>query len=182
MFKIILSLSFLLGLTQSLESAIVTKKELAQIEAEFQKKIKSKDLDDKKIFYANLLAARELYVYRFFDKSEHYYEEAKKVKISEDMSEAYINLMAIALVENNKIKLQKRFEEATRYFSNEKKYKKVEIDYYLTSIESYLNGKSSRPVKGYYGKFVQEENLIERIKKKDYEGSLSSLNPESLLE
>lgn len=163
------------------DSKIVTPKELAAIEAAVEKKLQSKNIDNKSKFYGNLLAARELYQYRFYAKSEKYYKTAIKVNINENKSEAYINLIAIALIEENKVKAAAAFAEAKKYFSDHSEYKKEEINYYLTSIDSYL-GSGTKPVKGFYARYTMEENLIDMLKKKEYLKAFSSLNPEALKE
>lgn len=165
------------------ESKMISKKELKMIEDRVQSELGGKILDDKKKFFLNLLAGRELYQYRFFDKAETYYRNALNIKVDENKSEAYINLMAIGINRGDKEKVKIVFNEAHHYFGKNPSYKTSEISYYLTTIENYLPNKTGKvpvPVQGFYGRFAHEENLINLIKNKDYQKAMSLLNPESL--
>jgi hypothetical protein len=165
------------------ESKIISPKEIKLIEDRVQKELVSKNLDEKKKFYLNLLAARELYQYRFYDKSEIYYLNAIKMNIEEDKTEALINLIAIAIIKKDKTKVQMYFDQANNYFNKYPKYKNKEIDYYLKSIENYLplkNGIEPKAVSGFYGRFTHEESLINLLKNKEYHKAFSTLNPAAM--
>lgn len=162
------------------QSKVVTPKEVQVIEEQIDKELKSSKLDNKKRLIATTLAGREFYQYRFFDKSKKYYQSAINIDTKENKSEAYINLIAIALVSKNKKDIQKYYESAQEYFRENKKFKSQEIGYYLSSIEGYLSGKNKENVKGFYGRFVEDANLADLVKNKKYTEALSVLNPESL--
>lgn len=160
------------------QSTIISSKDLEKIEAEVQNKLQSSLVDDKKKFFVNLLAGRELYQYRFYDKSKKYYQDAIDLKVKENKAEAYINLMAIASNNKDEAGLKAEFEAAKKYFADNSKYKTPEIGYYLNAVEKRLSGKGEVP--GFYGYFAEESNLIESIKNKEFEKGLSALNPEAL--
>ena len=160
------------------QSQLISPKELEMIEIEVTQKLKSNQLDHSKKFLIYMLAGRELYQYRFYDKAKKYYQSALQLDVPDNKSESYINLMAISLVEGNNEELKKTYEEAKKYYSQNASYKGKDITYYLKTIESYLTGKGT--VEGYYGQFTEETNLINLIKNKEYLKALVSLNPKSL--
>lgn len=159
-------------------SKIVSSKDLETIEKEVQEKLQSKLVNDSKKFFINLLAGRELYQYRFYDKAQSYYEEAIKLNVRENKTEAYINLIAIATIKDDKTLLKERYEAAKKYFDDKGNYKTKEVEYYLSAVEKSLSGKGKVP--GFYGYFSQESNLIDLVKNKEYEKGLGLLNPEAL--
>lgn len=163
------------------QSKILSKKDFKAIEDRVESELKGKNLSNEKKFFLNLLAARELYQYRFFDKASHYYKNAIEMNVPENKTEAYINLMAIEISKGNKEKVRQLYSESKNYFSKNPQYKTADIDYYLKTIENYLPGNKNAPeVTGFYGRFAHEENLINLIKAKEYEKGLSLLNPDSI--
>jgi hypothetical protein len=177
--------SFLLictsGNAQSrIHSKLITQEQLEIIEKQIDSELQSKKLDRKKKLIANLLAGREFYQYRFFDKSKKYYQSAITIEIQENKSEAYINLMAIALLSKNKKELQQAYTQALDYYKKNPKYSTESIQYYLQAIQGHLTGKTKEAIKGFYGQFVSESILIELVKNKQYSEALSKLNPERM--
>lgn len=160
------------------QSKVISSKDLEKIETEVQSKLQSSLIDDKKKFFVNLLAGRELYQYRFYDKSKKYYQDAIKLNVKENKAEAYINLIAIALNGKDQAELKSGYEAAQKYFADNSKYKTQDIEYYLSAIEKRLSGKGEVP--GFYGYFAEESNLIELIKNKEFEKGLSVINPDAL--
>ncbi len=168
-----------------IDSKIVSKKDFAIIENRVQQELKNPALDDNKKFVLCIKTARELFQYRFYDKSIQYYQQAIELKVSENKSEAFINLIAIALTTKDKNLVKQRYLNAVKYFENNNSFKTNEIAYYLKSIENYLPGKSdnsSELVEGFYGMFAHEENLINLLKNKDYHKAFELLSPTSLSE
>lgn len=161
---------------------MLTADQVKVIEAQIDKELLSSKLDSKKKLIANLLAGREFYQYRFYDKSKKYYEAAKKIETKENKSEAYINLIAIGLMSKDKKEMQNAFDEATKYFKKNTPYNTTDIQYYMNSMKNYLSGKHSGELKGFYGHFVREGNLIDLVKKKNYQEALSKLNPAGMEE
>lgn len=162
------------------QSKLISPKEIEAMEAEAQKQIQSRKLNNKTKLLAYLLAGREFFQYRYYDKAKKYYLEATKIETSENKSEAYINLMAIALIEKNKSSLQENYNSAQIYFNKNSSFYNKEMKYYMASIESYLSGKKNPDIKGFYAHFLNEENLTSLIKNKEYEKALSTLNPQAL--
>jgi hypothetical protein len=179
---LLLSVLFSASLSTNLQaqSKVVSAKEVQAIEEQIDKELQSSKLDNKKKLIATILAGREFYQYRYYDKSKKYYQAAIAIDTKENKSEAYINLMAIALVNKDKKDIQTAYDSAKKYFSDNKKYKSQEIGYYLSSIEGFLSGKNKDHVKGFYGRFVEDANLADLVKNKKYSEALSVLNPESL--
>lgn len=162
------------------QSKVLSDKEVETIEEQVDKLLQSPQINNDKKLTAYTLAGREFYQYRFYDKAKKYYQAAIKVNTTASKTEAYINLVAIALVTKNKKELQNRFDETQNYFNKNKKLKTNEVSYYLDSIEDYLSGKNKNNIKGFYGRFVEDANLAELIKSKKYSDALSVLNPEGL--
>lgn len=181
--SLFLSLFFICtaGQAQSgLQSKLITPEQLKAIEEQVDRELQSNKLDNKKKLVANLLAGREFYQYRFFDKSKKYYQAAINIEVQENKSEAYINLMAIALLSKDKKELQTAYVEAVDYYKKNPAYSSESTKYYLQAIESHLTGKSKEAVKGFYGQFVSEANLIGLVKSKQYAEAFSKLNPERM--
>jgi len=165
------------------ESKILSKKDLKKIEDRVQQELKNKNLSEQKKFYLNLLAGRELYQYRFYDKAARYYQNALDMKVSENKSEAYINLMAIAIDKNDKDKVRTLYQDSKSYFEKNPQYKTADIEYYFKTIENYLPSKDQKnppQVTGFYGRFAHEENLINLLKAKEYHKAFSLLNPQGM--
>lgn len=162
------------------QSTVVSAKDVKLIEEKIDKELQSSKLDNKKKLIATLLAGREFYQYRFYDKSKKYYQNATTIDTKENKSEAYVNLMAIALVNKDKKDVQKAYDEAQKYFGSNKKFKSEEIGYYLSSVEAYLTGKNKDNVKGFYARFIQDANLVDLVKDKKYSEALAALNPEGM--
>ncbi len=165
-----------------LKSKVLSDKELKMIEDRVQTELKGKNLDDKKKFFLNLRAGRDLYQFHYYDKAETYYRNAINSSVDENKSEAYINIIAIGINQENKDKVKKSFDEAREYFSHNPKYKTNDVDYYMKAIEAYLPGKNKAPteLKGFYGRFAREENLENLLKDKEYAKAFSLINPEGL--
>lgn len=159
-------------------STIISQKDLETIEAEVQSKLNSSLVDDSKKFLINILAGRELYQYRFYDKSKQYYQNAINLNVKDNKAEAYINLMAIASFSGNKEELKNQYDASLKYFNSNRSYKTKEIEYYLSSVETSLTGKGK--VSGFYGFYSNESALIDAVKNKEFEKGLSMINPEGL--
>lgn len=162
------------------QSRLLNPVEIQAIEAEIDKNLQSPKLDKKKKLMATILAGREFYQYRFYKKSKKYYNAAISIETKENKSEAYINLLAIAIVEKDKKIIKKSYNSAKKYFEKNSNFKSEEIGYYLASIEGYLSGDNQKNIKGFYGRFIQDENLSDLIKSKNYLKALSILNPNDL--
>lgn len=185
--KIILITFFLIGpslLFAMNESRIVSPKEMVQIETMFKEAVKTKNLSNKKILSLHLIAGKELFQYRFYDKAEQYFLNAVNIKAEENKSDGYINLIAIGLIKKDKSKVQTAYDQARNYFLKNDHYKNKEINYYLNSVESYLlseDGIKAKDVSGFYGAFFQEEKLISLIQKKEYKKAFSSINSKEMI-
>lgn len=162
------------------DSKIIDQKDLAAIEEKVQSELKSSTLSEDKKFLINIIAGRELYQYRFYDKATTYYENALKINTAENKTEALVNLIAIAINKKDKEKVKKRYEEAQNYYAKNSAFKSSEIDYYLNTVANYLSDKKAKPVDGFYATFAREENLINLIKNKEYQKAFVGINPEAV--
>ena len=144
LFTLFFSTTF--SINANAQSAVVSAKEVSALEESIDKELKSSKLDNKKKLIATLLAGREFYQYRFYDKSKKYYHLAIAIDTKENKSEAYINLIAIALLSKDKKDIQKSHDGAKKYFNDNKKYNSEEIGYYLSSIEGFISGKNKNNV------------------------------------
>lgn len=162
------------------DSKIISPKELTLIETRIKTELSSKKLSNDKKFLLNTIAGRELYQFRFYQRAQKYYEDALSIKTNENKTEPHVNLIAIAINLNDKKLVETQYKKALDYFEQNKNYKTSEIDYYLKSIDAYLNNKEIKKVDGFYGAFAQEENLINLIKNKEYLKAFSAINPEAV--
>jgi hypothetical protein len=169
---------------QNNDSKIFSEKELKTLEDTLSKKLTDTKLTNKQKFYVFLRVGRELYQYRYIDKSKKYYQDAIKINVDENKSEAYINIIAIDVLKKDKIQVKSDYELAKAYYDSHPKFKTKEIDYYFKSLEMYLpsNGKveNKEIIAGFFGAFASEENLINLIKSKDYDQAFSLISPKNL--
>ena len=117
------------------DSKIIDQKDLTAIEEKVQTELKSSTLSEDKKFLINIIAGRELYQYRFYDKAKTYYENALKINTAENKTEALVNLIAIAINKKDKEKVKMLYEEAQKYYAKNSAFKGSEIDYYLNTVE-----------------------------------------------
>ncbi|MDD4973740.1 MAG: hypothetical protein PHY93_05285 [Bacteriovorax sp.] len=161
-------------------SKIIAPNDLKMIEDKVQSELKSPVLSDDKKFLINIIAGRELYQYRFYDKSQIYYENALKINTSENKTEALVNLIAIAINKSDKEKVRSLYEEAQNYYEKKSAFKTRDIDYYLNAVANYLSDKKAKQIDGFYATFAREEDLINLLKNKEYQKAFISINPAGL--
>jgi len=162
---------------------IFSSKTIKQIESEVQKQMKAQSLTDEKRYYFYLLAGREFLSYNYLDYSQKYYDMALALKFKANHSEAYLKLLAIAVLKKKNI--QKAFDSANTYFKDHPKDLTVEMKDYLNFIEySYLSKKTKElkdnVYKGFYGQYAGWKDVEEKIKSKSFIEALASLNPDGL--
>jgi hypothetical protein len=166
------------------DSNLFSDKELKILEETVAKKLSDPKITTKQKFYVYLRVARELYQYRFYDKSKSYYQEAIKISTEENKSEAYINIITIDVLKKDKALVKSDYEIAKKYYEVNPKLKNKEIEYFFKSLELYLpsSGKVADKdlVNGFYGTFSSEENLINLLKQKDYDQAFSLISPKNL--
>lgn len=181
--SILLLLVFLAENCFSEDSKLLTSAELKKLEDKTQQELKSTTNDEQKKYAIATKVARELYLYRFFEKSKFYYQKAIEYKFDTNKSEAYINNMACSIALKNKKQLEIDYQIAKEYFDKNGQYKTPAIEYYLKSIAAIIpnkNEKSIEYVSGFYGQFVEEEVLINLIKQKEYQKAFELLSPTGL--
>jgi TPR repeat protein len=180
---LILIILFVFNYSAYSQSKILTSNELKVLEDRLNSELANKNLPDKKKFFLTLFAARELMQFRFYEKAQVYYQKAIEMKLGENATESYINLIAIAIIEKDKNKVKIAYENALDYYTKNPKLKTLSIDYYLTSIAVYLNTKDAdkkNNIKGYYGHFLQDENLVNLLKNGSFDEAFSLLNPDKI--
>ena len=166
------------------DSKLFTDKELKTLEDTLNKKLADTKLTKKQKFYVYLRVARELYQYRYIDKSKKYYQEAIKIDVDENKSEAYINIITIDILKKDKALAKEDYDQAKAYYNAHSKFKSKDVEYYFKSLEMYLPSKSENAQKelvpGFFGTFASEENLINLLKEKDYDQAFSLISPKNL--
>lgn len=94
-----------------------------------------------KAYELRLLIAREYYSYGFKEKALEHYEEALKIPVTVDRSEALVNSILLSLADKkaaqDKIARLKRSSEG----------KKPELQEWLQTVESYAKGETALPKK-----------------------------------
>jgi tetratricopeptide (TPR) repeat protein len=154
---------------------------LAIIENEFLKNLDSKSLSKSERFQYYNLAARELYNFNFYKKSSEYYKKAIALNTKEDLTEAYINLMAIDHATLGKVK-EETYKKALNYFKSSKKINETGIKKYMGFIESnFINKSSKKEFKGFYGQYSIDTNVKDLIKNKNYKKALSFYNDKNMV-
>ncbi|OUR99915.1 hypothetical protein A9Q84_02475 [Halobacteriovorax marinus] len=155
-------------------------KSAEQIERFFLDEMKvSKPTDTSKFYFYNL-AAREFYSYKFYDKSLEYYELAIAMKVSEDKTEAFINLMAIEHAKKREI-TKKTYERVMKYLKGSGKIKEAGISRYMNFIsESFFSDKPAKDFRGFFGQYSKDKSIKSYIKNKEYKKALSLINDKSV--
>lgn len=164
------------------ESKIVKPKELKMIEERVAKELASNKNDPSKKFLLNMLAARETYQFRFYDKAFTYYGQAIAVNAPENKTEAYINRIAISVLSKDKTKIGSTLNEAKNYFKANPQHKTKEVDYYLSAIDKSLSTSvdETAKVEGFYGMYASEEAFKNLLIAKEYQKAFSMLNAEGI--
>ncbi|WP_157868276.1 tetratricopeptide repeat protein [Halobacteriovorax marinus] len=155
---------------------------LETIEKMFLEEIQKAQSNDKDKYFLYSLAARELYAHKYYDKAVEYYEKAKGLKVSEDKTEVYVNLMAIDFAKSKSIS-KSRYDEAMKYFKDSKKIENKEIARYMNFInESFFQKDGAKSFKGFYGEFTKQKSIQALIEGKEYVKALSLMNPKGIEE
>jgi len=160
-------------------------KNMEMIEHEFENQINKKEVTDDRKYYLYLLAGRELLNYRYLDYSEKYYKKALALNLPLNHSEVYINLILISLKKNDRDKVKDRIIIANEYFKKNKKFLSSELEEYLSFLESRYFSKSKnsaldRVDKRFSGHHIMLEEIIKKIKNKEYLDAYSDFNRNGL--
>lgn len=181
---LLLTLSFLFTAIAraEVENKATPLKNIEALEKGIIEEVQKRKPTPKELQVIYNLAARELYYLGYLKKSEDYYQKAIDVEVDVNKTEAYINLMAIAFTEKNVAKLKTQKEKAEAYFEKYKKYKNVDVEMYLSSIDDVLNKKVGKGKVSFFAEYVRKESLEQVLKEKKYEEELMKYNVEKLLE
>ncbi|WP_127717378.1 hypothetical protein [Halobacteriovorax sp. HLS] len=150
---------------------------IEQIEQIFTTELKNAKKSKTETFQIYNLVARELYNYNYFEKSKEYYEKAIKLNVSNaDLTEAYINLMAIDHALDKKVS-KSSYDKTMAYFKKSGKIKDAGIERYMKFIESnFINKTSSMNYEGFYGQYSKDTSIKSLVEKKSYKEALSLIN------
>jgi hypothetical protein len=166
------------------ETTLFTKKDIEATEVEIQKVINSKNYKPEEVFNLTVLGARELFQYRHYDKSKIYYRRALEMKVASNKSEAYINLIAIILVENKSIKdnaeVKKLLAESADYYKKNPKFETEDIKAYRESIKSLVAGVPNLDLQTLFPQYELSSSIETLIKEKKYQEVLLSYNPQAV--
>ena len=105
----------------AIDAKIVSDETIKKIEKEFQKQMGLASVSKEKIFYIHMLAAREFLNYGYLEKSEKYYQKSIDLNPHLNATEAYLNLVLIAIRQKEEPKIKKRIESALDYFYKKNK-------------------------------------------------------------
>ncbi len=155
---------------------------IAEIEKLAIDKMKQSNLSNKEKYFIYNMAGREFYYYSKFDKSAEYYQKAIDTKYETNLTEAYINLIAISLTKKDQNNFNKHVEIANSYFAKNKEYRTTEIDQYLLMMNNFAKNNFSGEVPAFYGHYQQTLQLEKLIKDKNYREAMALLNPLSINE
>lgn len=150
---------------------------IAEIEKLAIEKMKQSNLSNKEKYFIYNMAGREFYYYSKFDKSAEYYQKAIDTKFETNLSEAYINLIAINLVKKDQTILNKQVELANQYFEKNSNYKTKEIDQYLQMMTNFSKNNFKGEVPAFYGHYQTTKELEKLIKEKNFREAIALLNP-----
>lgn len=183
--SIIFFFTFIPAFAEELKSTtLFTKKDIEETEKAIQKVVSSKSYKPEEVFNLTVLGARELYQYRHYDKSRQYYQKALAMKVSSNKSEAYVNLLAILLVENKTLKnnadAKKIIQESEDYYKKNPKFETAEIKIYIESIKSLVAGIPSLDPQTLFPQYERSASIESLIKEKKYQEVLLSFNPQAV--
>jgi len=161
-------------------SAVDTK--IAEIEKVILEKMQQTSLSNKEKYFIYNMAGREFYYYQKYDKSAEYYQKSIETGFDTNLSEAYINLIAISLTKKDQSNFNKQVEIANNYFAKNKEYKTTEIDQYMQMMTNFAKNNFSGEVPAFYGHYQKTMQLEKLIKEKNYRDAIALLNPLAIAE
>ena len=169
-------------------SKIISAKTIEAIEGRALKLLAKMKLNNyKKIFLYNL-AGRELYLYGYYKKSKKYYKMAIDMRVKEDKTEAYFNIMAINYLTQN-VDLKTHFVKAKSYFERSGRLKNKVFKKYILSYENSfvkniykINIKPKDYYTGFFGDFNKDFDFKREVLLGNYQKALSLINPKGLVQ
>ncbi|OUR99622.1 hypothetical protein A9Q84_00965 [Halobacteriovorax marinus] len=155
-----------------------------EIEQQIQSDLKKEKLSPRKQYYLYVLAGREFLYSSNIQLAKKYYTKARELKVYEDKSEVYINLISVAIRKNDTASIRKSVSNAKRYFAANPNYNKGSYSDYLNLVlktkifDSSIKEKDfSSLSKGFYNFEIRKVQFEELIKKKKYRMALAKLDP-----
>lgn len=178
--KIILNLSLILSLLplgQVWASNAKLDKEVAELEKYVLDELNKKNVSQETIFFHYLLAGRETYTLGLDQYSKKYFAKALEMKVQEDKTEAYVNLIAIAHREKKEADKKKYIADFELFLKANSRFATPVMTNYLEFLKT---GKPGTMFQHYFGFYSSMNSLEDSIKKKNYLQAYMSINPKGL--
>ena len=183
-FKFIICFSFIISINLFADSKIATEAELKNFEIQVEKELSDNNNPPDKKFNINMSVAKEAYRFALYEKALHYFSNAIAINADINKSDAYLSKINIALFlkPKDEAKIGQFLDEAIKYFNENTKYKSLEADSFLASIEKSLGRPSTIVAKenSSFTKYISEENFERMLKTKEYQQAFLKLNPEKI--
>lgn len=186
-FKVIFSATILLWNHLAFAKRILPDDTITKLEGELKKQTELKSVSKERKFYLYVLAGREFLNYRYLDKSEEYYQKSIALSLPLDATEAYINLISIAIRKGNQSNIKNRVESAIDYFyrKNPSLLNPALRRHLDFLVVTFLNGGMQEQRKKVYndyiyGDYARMRQLENNIQKREYIKAYLALNPNGL--
>lgn len=153
------------------------KNEVDALEKEFLAELSKKNVSQEVIFYHYLLAGRETFTLGADDYSKKYFLKAIEMKVNENKSEAYVDLIALAHRNKDFPEKKKLIQNLIKYYDKNPQYLNVQMKSYLNYLK---NDKLDHQLEPYFGHFNSINILENLIKNKSYLQAYLMLNLEGL--
>ena len=163
--KFILNLTLVLSLLplgQLFAADAKTDKEIAELEKYVLDELNKKNVSQETVFFHYLLAGRETYTLGLDQYSKKYFSKALEMKVQEDKTEAYVNLIAIAHREKNDVEKKKLIAEFESFLKANSRFAVPEMTNYLEFLKT---GKPGSMFQHYFGFYSSMNSLEDSIKK-----------------
>lgn len=126
-----------------------------------------------KAYELRLLIAREYYSYGFKEKALEHYEEALKIPVKVDRSEALVNSILLSLSD------KKSAQDKIARLKKSSEGKKPELQEWLQTVESYAKGETTLPkeVSSPFYVWARDSKIEELIKKGKFQEAFQIIGP-----
>jgi hypothetical protein len=179
---IFLYISVLLS-THSVELSKNEREIISKNEKEILKVIKNNKINNDKLFYLYLIAARDFHIVNIEEYYLKYLNKAKNLKTKEDKSEVYWRL--ITFYNHDKSKVNNLFKEWKKNnYTPEKSlsqaFKVIELKLSSDSYKALTKEQIKELEKGPFSYQFSSERVDQLIKQEEYEKALSFINPKKV--
>lgn len=131
-----------------------------------------------------LIAGQEFLFHKDYKNAKKFYQLAINTKGQEDKTQAYIDLILIAQLQDNEAEARTILQELKTYVKAHEKYQSDALTEYLAELENYLSEEPHHraQVAGYLRQAAREKNFAQAMKDHDYLLALSYINLERVPE